>query len=655
MFLLEQEGKLATRFATLNEERELARNSGDPLLIEHCVKAYRALGMEILYLLQFVELNATGLRKILKKFDKTVTHKITDYYVSTRANHPFSQLQKLFRHAGIEAMLGSLTRSIAELNNGEKPFYDDPASFHLEDPVVDSIKGALERLTYSTRFLSFLSKHALIGDQDELPSAEDEAIEKQYDFMALVLNLMNTFLYMVNTYIVVPSADKYAISLGAAPTLCGVIIGSMAVAQLISSVYFSSWSNRSYFKPLFFSSVVLLLGNMLYAVAYDFHSLSILIAGRLLCGLGSARAVNRRYITDWVPINKRLQASAAFVTASALGMAAGPALAGLFKIKQKFFLLTIDANTLPGLTMVVIWLLYIIWLWLGFKEPVRKTLVEECIQTYSMPNEIAQKSSCGDLHSNDSASKRVMSPHGPEEQSLLQPLTETAIDIDSDLDDTDNVAEESEYSEEADKPANSFCEALQLLTNPVKVQLGIYFMLKYAMEIILSESSVVTTHYFGWTTGAIAMFVALLGFTVLPVNFLIGVYISNLFEDRQILVASEVMTCVGLATLFAGPIPYTKAQYMTGALIGFVSTEVLEGVNLSLLSKVMSPRLAKGTYNNGLLSTEAGTLARVVADGTITLAGYCGINLLLNLTLTPALAFALISLIATFFCYNSLY
>ncbi|KAH6554926.1 hypothetical protein KP509_1Z296300 [Ceratopteris richardii] len=499
---------------------------------------------------------------------------------------PFSQLQKLFRHAGIEAMLGSLTRSIAELNNGEKPFYDDPASFHLEDPVVDSIKGALERLTYSTRFLSFLSKHALIGDQDELPSAEDEAIEKQYDFMALVLNLMNTFLYMVNTYIVVPSADKYAISLGAAPTLCGVIIGSMAVAQLISSVYFSSWSNRSYFKPLFFSSVVLLLGNMLYAVAYDFHSLSILIAGRLLCGLGSARAVNRRYITDWVPINKRLQASAAFVTASAL---------------------------------------------------------------------VAQKSSCGDLHSNDSASKRVMSPHGPEEQSLLQPLTETAIDIDSDLDDTDNVAEESEYSEEADKPANSFCEALQLLTNPVKVQLGIYFMLKYAMEIILSESSVVTTHYFGWTTGAIAMFVALLGFTVLPVNFLIGVYISNLFEDRQILVASEVMTCVGLATLFAGPIPYTKAQYMTGALIGFVSTEVLEGVNLSLLSKVMSPRLAKGTYNNGLLSTEAGTLARVVADGTITLAGYCGINLLLNLTLTPALAFALISLIATFFCYNSLY
>ncbi|KAK6158124.1 hypothetical protein DH2020_005438 [Rehmannia glutinosa] len=48
------------------------------------------------------------------------------------------------------------------------------------------------------------------------------------------------------------------------------------------------------------------------------------------------------------------------------------------------------------------------------------------------------------------------------------------------------------------------------------------------------------------------------------------------------------------------------------------------GVNLSLLSRVMSSRLSRGTYNGGLLSTEAGTLARVVADATITLAGFLG-------------------------------
>ena len=65
-----------------------------------------------------------------------------------------------------------------------------------------------------------------------------------------------------------------------------------------------------------------------------------------------------------------------------------------------------------------------------------------------------------------------------------------------------------------------------------QVQLLIYFMLKYVMEILLSESSVVTTYYFQWSTGKVAIFLACLGLTVLPVNVIVGSYISNMFEDR---------------------------------------------------------------------------------------------------------------------------
>lgn len=79
------------------------------------------------------------------------------------------------------------------------------------------------------------------------------------------------------------------------------------------------------------------------------------------------------------------------------------------------------------------------------------------------------------------------------------------------------------------------------------------------------------------------------------------------------------------------------------------------GVNLSLLSNVMSSRLARGTYNGGLLSTEAGTFARVVADGTITLAGYLGEDKLLNVTLLPSLVICVASIVATVCTYNSLF
>jgi len=57
-------------------------------------------------------------------------------------------------------------------------------------------------------------------------------------------------------------------------------------------------------------------------------------------------------------------------------------------------------------------------------------------------------------------------------------------------------------------------------------------MLKYAMEILLSESSVITTYYFRWSTTKVAIFLAFLGLTVLPVNIIVGSYISNMFEDR---------------------------------------------------------------------------------------------------------------------------
>lgn len=89
----------------------------------------------------------------------------------------------------------------------------------------------------------------------------------------------------------------------------------------------------------------------------------------MMCSFGSARAVNRRYISDCVPLKIRLQASAGFVSASALGMACGPALAGLLQTKLKIYGLTFNQNTLPGWVMCVAWLAYLFWLWISFKEP----------------------------------------------------------------------------------------------------------------------------------------------------------------------------------------------------------------------------------------------------------------------------------------------
>ncbi|KAG2660528.1 SPX domain-containing membrane protein OsI_08463 [Panicum virgatum] len=633
LFLLQQQGHLASRIEDLGEQRAALMEQSDISQICQLREAYREVGYDLVKLLRFLDINATGIRKILKKFDKRFGYKFTDYYVSTRANHPYSQLQQIFKQVGVVAVVGALSRNLAYLQDNRGSFssiYDHP-SLTIKDPVIEQINHSVQKLTHSTNFLQFLGQHALIVAED-MHSGSDLVDDQSYHFLSLLLNLVNTFLYMVNTYIIVPTADDYSVSLGAAATVCGVIIGSMAVAQIFSSVYFSAWSNKSYFRPLVFSSIMLFLGNLLYALAYDLNSLTALIVGRLLCGLGSARAVNRRYISDCVPLKTRLQASAGFVSASALGMACGPALAGLLQTKFRIYGLTFNQNTLPGWVMCLAWLAYLFWLWISFKEP----------DHIATDNSVNTQSS-GSAH-------RVS---GNLEDGLGQPLLLDANERqDEDVEDNDDNEEDPE---ESHKPATSLAAAYRLLTPSVKVQLLIYFMLKFAMEILLSESSVVTTFYFNWTTSTVAIFLAVLGLTVLPVNVIVGSYVTNLFQDRQILVASEIMVLIGIVMSFCFTPHYSVPQYVTSALITFVFAEVLEGVNLSLLSRVMSSRLSRGTYNGGLLSTEAGTLARVAADMTITAAGNLGQSRLLNVTLLPSLVICVSSIVATFCTYNSLY
>ncbi|KAM5555060.1 SPX domain-containing membrane protein [Rosa sericea] len=525
----------------------------------------------------------------------------------------------------------------------------------IEDPVVDSIRTAVDRLSNSTNFLHYLGKHALIMQEEFPSSSEDPIDDSTYHFMSLLLNLANTFLYMVNTYIIVPTADRYTMTLGAAATVCGVVIGSMAVAQVFSSVYFSAWSNRSYMRPLVFSSIVLLVGNTLYALAYDLDSLSVLLIGRLFCGLGSARAVNRRYISDCVPLKLRMQASAGFVSASALGMACGPALACLFQTNFKIYKLTFNEATLPGWAMVLAWLVYLLWLWISFREPSRET------KENVVPDE---STSAGRYIDSSPETKENALPQESNsgrfinisvDDNSTQPLLMNSNAKQQDEDGDEDCDDAEEDSKELQRPVNSIVSAYRLLTPSVKVQLLIYFMLKYAMEIVLAESSLITGYYFIWSTSSVAIFLACLGLTVLPVNVIVGSYISNIFEERQVLLASEVLVCIGILLSFHILNSYSLPQYVGSALLTFVSAEVLEGVNLSLLSRVMSSRLSRGTFNGGLLSTEAGTLARVVADGTITLAGYLGVSKVLNTTLVPSLFFCVCSIVATCFTYNSLY
>lgn len=98
LFLLEQQGILASRLSNLGKQNDSLLQQADRKKVSELREAYRSIGQDLLRILFFVEMNAVGLRKILKKFDKRFGFKFTNYYVKTRANHPYSQLRQVCKH-----------------------------------------------------------------------------------------------------------------------------------------------------------------------------------------------------------------------------------------------------------------------------------------------------------------------------------------------------------------------------------------------------------------------------------------------------------------------------------------------------------------------------------------------------------------------------
>ncbi len=62
-------------------------------------------------------------------------------------------------------------------------------------------------------------------------------------------------------------------------------------------------------------------------------------------------------------------------------------------------------------------------------------------------------------------------------------------------------------------------------------------------------------------------------------------------------------------------------QFVVGTCVIFVSVAIMEGVDTSLMSKVIPPVLSRGTFNSGLLAVQIGMVAKALGDGMITVIG----------------------------------
>ncbi|GMH60279.1 hypothetical protein TL16_g03016 [Triparma laevis f. inornata] len=498
---------------------------------------------EVQDLIEFVGINLTGLRKILKKFDKDqnaamlgddteltddinsepnllVYNGLTMKYLRKKlkgggglggnlggdnnSDSASKHLLVLCSHYGMISVISSLKDSVRRcvggdgVNIGElEEATDRLAKWNLHNlptmlqynPTKGSIASGLNHYLAVGGGGDLEMEKAIVtlNNMDEGGNGAKKKKAKE-QVTSLVLNLFSTFLYMTNYYVVGPTSSKYMTKLGGHEAWAGFLIGMTPWAAMFSAVLYSVWTNTGFRRPLIFSAAMLGAGNLLYASALRYNSVVFVLVGRAMTGLGGPRGINRRYIADTSSVESRTSVSAAFVACGALGMAVGP---GLAVFLEHFDFVTslpvygevhFNGMTGPGYVMSFVWLIYCVVLMVAFKEPER----------------IDYKAAAANL----------------------EPLSPMKV--------------KQEKSNTVVLFFRSMKTAFRLMNTPVVVCLSLLFINKFIAEETMSSAPMITKYRYGWNVSDVGSLSVGIGLLVVPLTVAVG-SLARSYEDKDLL------------------------------------------------------------------------------------------------------------------------
>jgi hypothetical protein len=304
--LILQRQDSSTWMTTTTEELSRSAADGSSSVLnedELLHQKYYHVAIHLLHLIQFVDLNMTGIRKILEKHDKKLHANLSKAYLGRSS----TIMKPLLSNDSIDALSKIMETSFREwtmaVDGGGGGAEIGPPSIisqssiyngdHMSDPkaVLTQIRAARSRLKETGDFVKMLAAPEMLGESyagsdqgdDEEPD-EDERKEQERKSAAIsnFLNLFSTFLYMTNYYIVAPASNTYAEKLGGSASDAGIIIGMTPVAALVSTLLYSWWTSYSYKSALIFASACSLTGNLFYGAGLPYNSMNLVLIGRLL-------------------------------------------------------------------------------------------------------------------------------------------------------------------------------------------------------------------------------------------------------------------------------------------------------------------------------------------------------------------------------------
>jgi Major Facilitator Superfamily len=673
-----------------------------------------SLGDEILELIAFCTINIVTVRQSLIRYDAFARTfegtPLLDYYMK-RVSKRQTSFRKVLHHEELNALADLFVEEMAgepavwtDFEAQRRMFGDimdrtqrsEAVASTGRELVTDSfvhtlrhyflLGGIEDALGLQPEFLT-LRGQSLTGEMTKLadwrkqnhataepPEQDLKPGLQRREIFQLALTLIAIFLYCLNYYIVEPSSTMYCNALGAHDAMSGCLIGMTPFAAFLSAIPYSIWTNRTFRSPIILSGCLLILGNLLYASAYNFQSIHVALAGRFLTGLGAPKVLVRRYMADTTPIHLRTGVNAGFGMVVALGSALGPATAIFLngiRFKRHIPLVgTMFFNGLtgPGYFMAALWICFTLVAVVTFREPNRQGLAEQ-----KMLEEKGTREASMNL---DPQGSLFVVHDVP-----LSPIPEGDSEkLDSDYELRTIFSHESRatFGEELLRPETQatqkkgwYAEALDyfdLITLPVRLCLGLLLAKVFTIEILASATSALTKNRYHWQVHQVGALGCVNGLLVIPISVLVG-KLSMSHQDRTLMTWLVAIGCFGffinidLSDLVSTPthtynqghvLAVSPQRYVLGYFLTYSPIQCFEGIIGSALSKLIPTALASGTFNSGLLATLVDTFGRACGDMFISLVGFIKLRQLMNLLFIPGFLIMLTCLVVIRKCYDVL-
>lgn len=228
-------------------------------------------------------------------------------------------------------------------------------SLHMHTDLLGSYNQfltiAVERLPvrynteeYFLKLFKSYSANPVAGKKDymealyQIPLVIDKDAPEEspvYNMTDLIIVFVHTFIAYMNSYGLGISAYLYTSFLHIDVAISGVIQAAVPAGSFIFG-FFWNWitSYKSYKGPYILSVLILIAGNFLYYIAQtavDYNSseinikgIIILVAGRLLMGIGGARLMTRKYVAMAIKPWAATKYSSILVAVSFAAICIGP-------------------------------------------------------------------------------------------------------------------------------------------------------------------------------------------------------------------------------------------------------------------------------------------------------------------------------------------